>query len=41
VLGWFTWFPEARNPEDVLQEVFEQSADDSLRDDIADVSPVT
>ena len=30
LLGWFTWFPEARNPEDVLQEVFEQSVDESL-----------
>ena len=27
LLGWFTWFPEARSPEDVLQEVFEQSAE--------------
>jgi len=40
VLGWFTWFPEARSPEDLLQEVYEQSADDSLRDDIADVHPI-
>jgi sodium transport system permease protein len=30
VLGWFTWFPEARTPEDVLQQVFKQSAEDSL-----------
>ncbi len=30
LLGWFTWFPEARSPEDVLQEVFEQSADEPL-----------
>ena len=30
LLGWFTWFPEARTPEDVLQEVFEESADESL-----------
>ena len=22
LLGWFTWFPEARSPEEVLQEVF-------------------
>jgi len=40
VLGWFTWFPEARNPEDLLQEAFAQSADDSLNDDVADVHPV-
>ena len=30
LLGWFIWFPEARSPEDILQEVFEQSADDDL-----------
>ena len=30
LLGWFTWFPEARNPEDVLQEIFEQSTNESL-----------
>jgi len=29
VLGWFTWFPDARSPEDVLQEVFERSTEDS------------
>jgi len=33
VLGWFTWFPEARSPEDLLQEVFVQSAEDSMSDD--------
>ena len=22
LLGWFTWFPEARNAEDLLQEAF-------------------
>ncbi|MEI8374041.1 MAG: ABC transporter permease subunit/CPBP intramembrane protease [Planctomycetota bacterium] len=32
LLGWFTWFPEARSPEDVLQKVFEQSTEDSLSD---------
>jgi sodium transport system permease protein len=35
VLGWFTWFPEARTPEDVLQEAFVQSAGDAARDDAA------
>ncbi len=29
LLGWFTWFPAARSPEDVLQKVFEQSTEDS------------
>ncbi len=30
VLGWFTWFPEARTPEDVLQEAFAHSAEGSM-----------
>ena len=30
LLGWFAWFPQARSPEDLLQEVFKQSADDAL-----------
>jgi sodium transport system permease protein len=41
VLGWFTWFPEARTPEDLLQEVFKQSADNALRDDAAEGLPAT
>ncbi len=40
LLGWFTWFPEARSPEDILQEVFEQSTRESLRDELADGLPV-
>ena len=32
LLGWFTWFPEARSPEDVLQEVFRQSTENALPD---------
>jgi sodium transport system permease protein len=27
LLGWFAWFPEARTPEDVLQEAFRGTAD--------------
>ena len=30
LLGWFTWFPEARSAEELLQEAFEHTADDSL-----------
>ena len=30
LLGWFLWFPEARSPGDVLQKVFEPSADEPL-----------
>ncbi len=30
LLGWFTWFPEARSPEEVLQQVFKQSEEDSF-----------
>jgi sodium transport system permease protein len=41
LLGWFTWFPEARTPEDVLQEVFERSTHDSVSDDLADSCPIT
>jgi hypothetical protein len=39
ILGWFTWFPEARNPEDLLQEAFAQSADEP-RAHVADPLPV-
>ena len=30
LLGWFTWFPQARTPEDVFQEVFEESEEEAL-----------
>jgi sodium transport system permease protein len=30
LLGWFTWFPEARSAEELLQEAFEHTADDGL-----------
>jgi sodium transport system permease protein len=36
LLGWFAWFPEARNPEDLLQEAYLRSADAPLGDDLAD-----
>jgi sodium transport system permease protein len=39
VLGWFAWFPEARGPEDILQEVFKQSEEDPLREALADGYP--
>jgi len=30
LLGWFTWFPEARSAEELLQEAFEHTAGDGL-----------
>ena len=40
LLGWFTWFPKARTPEDVLQEVFVQSEEESMRTETAVVGKV-
>ena len=40
LLGWFTWFPEARSPEDVLQEAFKQSVDEPAGEDLAEHNPV-
>jgi sodium transport system permease protein len=33
LLGWFAWFPEARSPDDVLQEVFKKSSEKAFGDE--------